>query len=130
MVSFGSDAPASGSSSWGDFTFENQEEASNFKVQLKMGDDQYLATYGLTLITGRNIHPSDSIRELLINENLLHKLGMQEPEEIIGKRIKLGGGEYAPVVGVVADFHTRSLRSAISPCIIASILLNIGVQVF
>jgi ABC-type lipoprotein release transport system permease subunit len=119
-VSFGSDPPASGSSSWTSFTLENQEEISNFTIQTKMGDEHYLDTYGLTLVAGRNMHPSDTLRELLVNEKFLEKLGMRQPEEIIGKRIKLGGNAYVPVVGVVADFHTRSLRNPISPCIIAS----------
>ncbi len=118
-VSFGS-APASGNNSWMGFTYENQEDISNFKVQVKMADDKYLDTYGLNLVAGRNLYPSDSVRELLINEKLMKKLGAQQPEEIIGKRIKLGGNEYVPIVGVVADFHMRSLHSGISPCIITS----------
>ncbi len=118
-VSFGS-PPASGSASWTGFIYENQEEISNFKVQIKMADDQYLDTYGLTLAGGRNLHPSDTVRELLINEKLMNDLGAQQPEEIIGKRIKIGKNDYAPIVGVLANFHTRSLHSGISPCIIAS----------
>lgn len=119
-ISFASDPPASGSSSWSDFTLENHEETSNFKVQTKMGDEHYLETYDIKLVAGRNVHPSDTTRELLVNETMVKKLGMVQPEEIIGQRIRFGGNAYIPVVGVVADFHTRSLRSSISPCIIAS----------
>ena len=72
-------------------------------------------------MAGRNIAPSDTIREYLINETLLHKLGFQNPEEILGKKLHYYLSSVPlPIVGVVADFHQKSLREKIEPIFIAS----------
>ncbi|MBV8253194.1 MAG: ABC transporter permease [Chitinophaga sp.] len=91
--------------------FDHRAEAEAFQGSVKGIDENYLATFGLKLVAGKNIFPADSAREILINETMVKKLGLATPEEAIGKNITIGGGVLAaPITGVVADFHDGSLH--------------------
>lgn len=98
-------------------TLNGPEET--FASDLKLADANYISTYDLKLIAGRNYVPRDTIFELVVNETFAQKLGLT-PQEMIGKTFKLGRRPYLPVVGVVQDFHTRPLQEAIRPCMLAS----------
>lgn len=105
------------------FKMEGKDKEEAFPIRAKLADANFLNTYDLRLIAGRNINPGDSIREYVVNESLLHKLGINDPNQIIGK--KLDFFNYPnhvplPIVGVVQDFHHLSLHEAIEPCLIAS----------
>ena len=118
-VSFGSDVPSS-DNNWGtNFAFDHGKD-QDFEVYLKFGDENYVGTYGLNLLAGRNFEQSDTILELLINATLAGKLGLKNPKDAIGKTIRLGGNQFREIVGVVKDFKTNSLRDAIKPLIICS----------
>jgi putative ABC transport system permease protein len=75
-------------------------------------DHDYVQTFGLKLIEGRNFSkdmPSDS-DAVVINQKMVKELGMTNP---IGKRIE----NYKPwtVIGVVEDFHFESVRDKVEP---------------
>jgi hypothetical protein len=59
---------------WGNFVKFNNEEV-NFRTSIKSADEQYLSSFGLELVAGKNIFPSDTVREFLVNETFLRKLG-------------------------------------------------------
>ena len=40
---------------------------------------------------GRAYRPSDTIREYVVNETMVNKLGIQNPEQIIGEKVKFLG---------------------------------------
>ncbi len=86
---------------------------------MKFADEDYFKTYGLNMLAGRVYDKSDTIKEVVINETLLQKLGVKNAEEAIGKDIRLGGGSWKKIVGVVKDFKTNSLREKIKPLLIA-----------
>lgn len=116
-------APAS-NSRWGtSIAYDNRTEMENFGVSFKGGDENFISTFGIELIAGRNLVPSDTVRELLVNETLVLKLNLLSPDEILGKTISFNGW-HAPVVGVVRDFHDQSFRSAISPAMITTSVEN------
>jgi putative ABC transport system permease protein len=105
----------------GSFKFNGKADWEPYPIRDRLADADYLRTYGLQLLAGRNLLPSDTIREYLINETLLHKLGFQEPSQVLGKRLQYHLSQVPlPIVGVVKDFHQKSLREEIGPCIIAS----------
>ena len=56
------------------------------------------------------------MREFVVNETVVKKLGIQNPAKAIGKMINVDG-KTGPIVGVVKDFHTSSLRDAIGPVV-------------
>ncbi|HEY0109064.1 MAG TPA: ABC transporter permease, partial [Fibrella sp.] len=61
----------------GSFKFDGIADWVKFPVRERLADADYLNTYQLQLVAGRNIMAGDSIREYVINETLLHKLGFR-----------------------------------------------------
>jgi putative ABC transport system permease protein len=114
-------APAS-DSDWGNLIrFESDEEV-NFRTSMKLADSDYLSTFDLQLVAGRNLTPSDTVREIIVNETMVRKLGLNSPEEILGRTIIADGGEMvAPVVGVLKDFHDKSFHNDISPILLTTL---------
>ncbi len=94
--------------------FDHRSENEIFSVSLRGADENYLETFDIPLLAGRNLLPSDSVREFLVNETFAKKLFLS-PEEILGKSMRVNGQWEGPVVGVVSDFHDQSLHSEISP---------------
>jgi putative ABC transport system permease protein len=94
------------------------EEEIKFDAFRKFGDTHYLEFYNIQLLAGRNLLPSDTVKELIINETMMREMGIESPEKAIGQSIEMGG--LLPIVGVVKDFHTRSLRKKIDPVMMAN----------
>lgn len=112
-------APGASFWTWGtSMKYANRPEVEPFSVEAKLGDEEYLNSFGLKLIAGRNFILRDSTQEVLVNETLLKKLGLAAPNEIIGQKVSMGGIN-ADIVGVVADFHDKSFHENISPIFIA-----------
>jgi putative ABC transport system permease protein len=109
-------APVS-QNNWGtSLVFENNSEEENFSISFKGGDENYLSTFDLELVAGRNLEPSDTAREFLVNETLVKKLNLASPDDILGRKMSVSRGTYQGlVVGVVKDFHDKSLHSEIGP---------------
>jgi ABC-type antimicrobial peptide transport system permease subunit len=115
-ASLNSAPPSSGNVSGTEFTIEGKEDG--FRTQIKQIDGNYLDVFELQLIAGNNIEDGDTAKGFLINEKLARTAGF-EPQEIVGKIINMWGKKL-PVVGVVKDFHTVSLREPIE----ATIMMN------
>ncbi len=118
-VSFGSDEASSDNNWASNFAFDHKNDET-YAVFHKYGDEDYIKTYGLQLIAGRNYVGSDTLREIVINETLVKKLGLKNPAEAVGKDLRIGGSVWLPVVGVVKDFKTNSLKEDVKPLTIAS----------
>jgi len=56
---------------------------------------------------------------LLVNETLVKRLGITDPADIIGKTIAFEAGWNFPVVGVMQDFHSKSLKEPVAPFVLA-----------
>jgi len=115
-VSFSSDVPSSESNSSGNFGYDHRPD-ENFEVYRKLADEDYFKTYGLAIIACRPYNKSDTTKEVVVNETLVRKLGVKNPRDIIGHEMRVGG-LWRPIVGVVKDFKTNSLREAIKPLVI------------
>ncbi len=111
--------PAAGANNQTALRYDNRPEPEAWLANDKPADDHYLETFGLELVAGRNLQPSDTTREFLVNETFLKKLNLASPEEILNKKISLGSTT-APVVGVLRDFHNWSLQEPISALAIGS----------
>ncbi len=117
-ASFASDAPSSDNNSSTNFSFNHSKKDPGFDAYLKIADADYFSTYGLRFVAGKSYEPSDTMRQAVINETMMRKLGISRAEDVVGKTISLGGGTWAPITGVVADFKTNSLREAVKPVVI------------
>ena len=82
-------------------------------------DDQFLETYQITLVKGRNFLTgslSDS-SSVIINEMAAKELGILEPSE---QMIEIPGEEPfdARIIGIVRDFNFQSLREPVAPMVV------------
>ncbi len=118
-VSFSYDAPSSGDSWETNFAFDQMEDR-DFSVRLKFADHNYPDVYGLQMVAGKFYAQSDTVREYVVNETFLKKTGITDPQQAIGKMLRIGGGIPRPVVGVVRDFKVASLHENIPPLVMAS----------
>ncbi|MEJ5995782.1 ABC transporter permease [Pedobacter sp. Du54] len=118
-LSYTTGAPSSENNNETSFRYNNSSESADFQVNTKVADEHYFDTFGLTLIAGRAIAKSDTIKEFVVNETLLKKLNVKHPNEAIGKMISLWGAK-AAIVGVVKDFNNYSLHETIAPIAIFS----------
>jgi putative ABC transport system permease protein len=94
--------------------FDNRSEQEAFAVSFRGADENYLSTFGIRLVAGRNLLPADTVREFLVNETFVSKLNMS-PDQILGKDMRVNGSWTGPIVGIVKDFHDLSLHADISP---------------
>jgi len=117
-LSYNSAPPSSQNNNETSFTY-NSSTPADFQVNTKLGDEHYFDTFGLSLITGRALAKSDTIKEFVVNETFIKKLNVKNPNEAIGKIVGLWGTK-GPIVGVVKDFNNYSLHDAIAPIAIFS----------
>ncbi len=119
-ASFVSDVPSS-DNNWGtNFYFDNSTKENGITTYLKMGDADYFKTFGLHFIAGHGYDQTDTAHQIVVNETFLAKLNVK-PKDAIGKTVKLGNSKHwLPIVGVVKDFKTNSLRETVKPIVISA----------
>jgi len=114
--SFSIGSPTSDNSRQSDITSLELENSERFMVNLKLADTNYTNMFNLKILAGNShsIPLSDSLFPMVVNEKLIHYLGIDSPEEALGHRI--GAGNFnGYICGVVKDFHVASLQNPISP---------------
>jgi len=110
--------PPIGAGGGREMVYDHRSRRENYDVVLKLGDEQYLSTFGLQLLAGRNLYPSDTNREYLVNETLVKKLGVTN-DAVIGKNAMINDVN-GTIVGVIKDFHNESFHSPIRPLAITT----------
>ncbi len=110
----------SGSAYGNPFIVENNdgvmEKQSIMMGHMFVGED-FIKVMEIELIAGNNVSHklwSSTIRAILVNETQVKRMGWKEP---LGKNIQFNGGKFT-VIGVVKDFHFRSLHQQIEPLVI------------
>ena len=81
-------------------------------------DYDYLKLYGIKLIAGRTFSKDFGADEhaVIFNKKGFEQLGLNNPDEAIGKKIDFWGEQYT-IVGVTENFHQQSLRESFEPLI-------------
>jgi len=114
--SFSIGSPTSDDSRKSDLSSRELENSDRFMVNMKLADTNYIDMFNLKLLAGKphSIPLSDSSYSIVVNEKLIHYLGISNPEKALGHRI--GAGNFIGYVcGVVKDFHVTSLQNPIQP---------------
>jgi hypothetical protein len=120
-VSFSFSSPAADGNWNSDFMFDHATKNTNFNANLKWADPDYFKTYNIKFVAGRPYYPSDTVREFVVNETLLRKLGVTDPNQAIGKQIGLWDGQTKGlIVGVIRDFNSYSLRRPMAPVLLST----------
>ena len=110
-------APSGEYPNTGEYSYTNGKQKRDMQLQFRDGDSNYIRIYHLQLLAGRNLRPSDSSTELIINRSLCTLLGFKDPADAIGK-ILLNGSQPVPIVGVIADFHQAGMHTPIKPLVL------------
>ncbi|NII28015.1 FtsX-like permease family protein [Pseudoflavitalea sp. X16] len=80
-------------------------------------DANFPSLFGLQLVTGRWFRPndkSDAMNSFILNETAIKQLKIRQP--YIGQFFRFNG-DSGQIVGVVKDFHFRSLHEAVTPLV-------------
>ncbi len=85
-----------------------------------MVDENYAPLYKLKFAAGHNMAQSDTIREFLVNEALVAKLGINKPEEALGKQIAFNKKIKGKIVGVLKNYHNRSFKEDYAPLLLST----------
>ncbi len=111
VASTGFFSPADEGAAFTNISYAPKPEVKD-PVQIRWGDPNYLNVYKIKLLAGRNVGPSDSMKEFIINNKYAKLLGFQHPEDAIGKLLNFNNKQI-PIVGVMQDFHDQSMRAPI-----------------
>ncbi len=81
-------------------------------------DHDYIPTFGLKLLAGRNFDQAFTTdnERVLLNEELASSLEFKTPEEAIGKKVRLGG-DTLEIAGVLQNYHQMSLKNRVTPLV-------------
>jgi putative ABC transport system permease protein len=110
-VGLGDHMPSAGYS-WGTpVDYNDGKNSVQANVEVKQGDTNYLSIFHIPLLAGRTAAPSDNMKEIVISESAVHVLGLQRPQDALGKILGFNG-KHVPVVGVMKDFYAHPLDDA------------------
>jgi putative ABC transport system permease protein len=126
-VSMGGRSPAFSGQMTNKILYKEKGHNLELNVDIRSGDSSYLGVYHIALRAGRNVMPSDSATELIINETLARQLGFQRASDAVGHYVYLDYN-LLPVVGVMADFNQASVRTSIHPLVFYSDLRSANVM--
>jgi len=96
---------------------EHADGSVQYNVLAMEADYDYVQTIGFEVVQGRTFDPalaSDSMA-VVVNETLVRLMGFTD--DPIGQRIRITGARdtHYPIIGVVRDFHVKSLHDPIEP---------------
>jgi len=86
-------------------------------LDLYFVDFDYIKQYKMKIIAGRAFsrdYGTDTTKAMILNESAVRLFGYSSPQEAIGRKFSQWGRE-GQIIGVVKDFHFRSLKTQIKP---------------
>jgi len=121
-ISLSTFGPSDDGDWFSDFKFDNSPKPVDFSSSLKWADPGFFKLYKMEFVAGGPYLKTDTVTGYVINETLMHKLGITDARQAIGKSIILWDRKvlYAPITGVVKDFNVGSLRNAIPPVLMGA----------
>jgi putative ABC transport system permease protein len=118
-VSLGNQSPAFNGWMTTEVSFKDGKKDITLSPDSRSGDTGFISLYHIKILAGRNVLPTDSATELLVNETLARQLGFKHPADAVGQNLGYDGKQL-PIAGVMSDFHLTSMRTAIHPLIFYS----------
>lgn len=104
-------APSLGRSAW-NITLEDGKEIGTI---LYYADHEYIRALDLQLLAGRNFiegSSADSSQKIIVNETFISEHGIEDP---LNYRITVSADFDLEIIGVVKDYHFRSLMEEMQP---------------
>lgn len=103
---------------WGSWGSMHINGTGKYRHAFNRIDPDFFQTFSIKIVEGRNFswnRKTDDFGSLIINEASVNKYNLKQPLEM--QVSKTGAGIEGPVVGVVKDFHYRSLHRKIEPVV-------------
>jgi putative ABC transport system permease protein len=102
------------------FWWEGAQEGDSMRIEKLFVDDDFIETFGIEMVHGRNF--SEDVKAgqenaFIINQKAAEAFGWESP---VGKKLAWARKreEKGTVIGVIQDFHFRSLHQKIEPLIL------------
>jgi len=98
--------------------FENRQgDMQPLNINMYDVDYDFIPVYDMKIIAGRTFargFGTDTTQSVVINEATAKILGYKSPNDAIGKKFDQWGRK-GQIIGVVKDFHYRSLQTGVEP---------------
>ncbi|MEJ1238203.1 ABC transporter permease [Chryseolinea sp. T2] len=97
-------------------------ESSNVTFSFIGVDYNFLNTYGMKIVAGRNFEATDhnadweQIRSVIINRRAARLLNLKDDEEAVGQHVNFWERDWT-IIGVVPDFHQQGLKREMEPIV-------------
>lgn len=113
-----SDLPTALTSGTTDFEWKGQVAKNEVIVPSLDVDENFMEVFKTKILAGRGFSRSFSgdSSSYIVNEKAMKMIGMK-PESVIGQEITFGERK-GTIVGVVQDFHFKSLQYAVEPLVL------------
>ena len=110
--------------SWPSRRFSSDIERPDREVEVRVfrANEDFLACYNIPMLAGRSFSQTyaeqvtEDVMQVLINETAVKRLGWSNP---LGHTLMIGERP-AQVIGVMGDFHVRSLREPLGPVVLSA----------
>ncbi len=122
-ISLASNSPAHEGASSTTMKVNNGKKEVELMVETVHADPDYFDIYKMKLVAGKWPAKSDTLKEYLVNEAYARALGFNKPADALGLLVDRGEKK-VPIVGVLADFHTKSTHEPIKPLAYSSVDKN------
>jgi len=103
-LSFSWTVASSSNHNWTSFTYDQREEPEKSQILVRPADADFIDVYEIPLVAGRNMMPSDTVREFLVTEEFIKKREIPGSEEGLGKMLKVWGKE-GTKVGIMKNHY-------------------------
>ena len=117
-VTASSDIPTYTVHSTGAFSWEGKDPETRFSIHQFSVDHDYIKTFNMNIIDGRDFSREfpvdDSTQSFIVNETAVQAMGLEDPVGTMFQLFKYRG----QIVGVVEDFHYKSLQKEIEPLVL------------
>lgn len=108
-------ASFSGGLNW-DKTGKKEKGITYYSIHI---DEDFLSTYEIDMLTGRNFNRKDTSARMLINKAAMKLLGLPNAKEAVGENLIFGDNNEnkAQIIGVMKDYNRLSLKYAVEPTV-------------
>ena len=101
----------------GGLSWEGKDPETSFLMHHYSIDHDFIETFNMKMTEGRNFSKAfpvdDSTKSFIVNETAVKAMGLKDP---VGSRFQMWGND-GQIVGVVKDFHYKSLQKEIEPLV-------------
>ncbi|MDR3693716.1 ABC transporter permease [Mucilaginibacter sp.] len=89
-------------------------------TETKQVDENYIDMFSLKMLAGEKItkvDPKDTVQNVVVNQTLIEKLGILNPDKAVGEHFVLNG-QRANIIGVLQDFQSESKHKKRRACVL------------